>query len=267
MRPGEAISLTAYLIFILLGWLRGLPRQRTRELIYLGSAGSALVLCVRMLSIRHPVAAHITGDWLPIILILIVYWQSGRFKITANQSFQRWLEDFDRRWLGNLLKLWDRKRAATWVGTYFELSYLLCYPVLPLGVAVLYFTGLRSAVDNYWATVLPAAFCCYLVIPFAATLPPRLLHESPQPRTKLKRFNLFILRRASIQLNTFPSAHVASSVGVAIVLLKMVPLAGGVFLVVSLSIAAGAVLGRYHYLPDVILGALLPVVISCVTLR
>jgi membrane-associated phospholipid phosphatase len=122
-------------------------------------------------------------------------------------------------------------------------------------------------VDAYWATMLSATFLCYLVIPFAATLPPRLLHERSSPRTKLQTFNLFILGQASIQLNTFPSAHVASSIAASLVLIRIVPAVGIVFLFMSLSIAAGAVLGRYHYLPDVILGALLSVAISLVTLR
>jgi hypothetical protein len=267
LRPGDLISLAAFLIFILLGWLRPLGRRQRYELVYLGLIGTALVFAVRVLSIRSPNAAHVAGDWLPTILILIVYWQSGRFKIAANQKFQGWLERFDQHWIGGLLSQWDRKWSATWVGTYFELSYLLCYVVIPLGVAVLVFTGLERAVDIYWATVLPASFVCYLVIPFATTLPPRLVGERLQPKSKLKSFNLFILRRASIQLNTFPSAHVASSVAGALVLIKLVPLVGIVFLVISFSIAAGAVLGRYHYLPDVILGALLPVVISLASLH
>jgi hypothetical protein len=68
--------------------------------------------------------------------------------------------------------------------------------------------------------------------------------------------NLFILRHASIQLNTFQSAHVASTVAASLVLLQAAPAVGAAFLLVSLSIAAGAVLGRYHYTLDVVLGAL-----------
>jgi membrane-associated phospholipid phosphatase len=76
--------------------------------------------------------------------------------------------------------------------------------------------------------------------------------------------NLFILRHGSIHLNTFPSAHVAATVGASLVLLQWVPVAGVVFLLISLSIAAGAVLGRYHYALDVIFGAMLPLCIRCV---
>jgi membrane-associated phospholipid phosphatase len=70
--------------------------------------------------------------------------------------------------------------------------------------------------------------------------------------------NLYILRHASIHLNTFPSAHVAATIGASLVLMRWVPVVGVLFLLISLSIAAGAVLGRYHYALDVILGAMLP---------
>jgi membrane-associated phospholipid phosphatase len=146
------------------------------------------------------------------------------------------------------------------------ISYLFCYVLVPAGVAVLYLAHLRASVDLYWTTVLPATYLCYLVIPFAPTIPPRLRHRPSSPVSTIQSVNLFILRRASIQLNTFPSAHVASTVAGSLVLLRMVPAAGAVFLIVSLSIAAGAVLGRYHFTLDVILGALVSLTVFIVIL-
>jgi membrane-associated phospholipid phosphatase len=75
--------------------------------------------------------------------------------------------------------------------------------------------------------------------------------------------NLFILKHGSIQLNTFPSAHVASTAAVSLVLIHLVPAVGLVFLLISASIALGAVVGRYHYALDVIFGAALSLGIYC----
>jgi membrane-associated phospholipid phosphatase len=69
--------------------------------------------------------------------------------------------------------------------------------------------------------------------------------------------NLFIVKTASIRLNTFPSAHVAVSVAAGLVLLRLAPLAGIIYLWLSLSIAVGAVVGRYHYALDAFTGAAL----------
>jgi membrane-associated phospholipid phosphatase len=262
MRPGNAVSLSAFLFFIVAGWLRRLaPKQRCR-LASLGLLGAFLILMTQFLSKWFPVAARAIGDWLPSILLLLVYWQAGRFINTPNEGLQAWLERFDRRRLGAVLRGWNSHVNTNWIGSYFELAYLFCYVLIPLGIGILYLANLRIAIDTYWATVLPATYICYGVIPFAQTLPPRLRHGNeglPCGKQKIRTMNLFILRHGSIQLNTFPSAHVASTVGASLVLIHLLPVAGLVFLVISASIAVGAVVGRYHYALDVIFGAALSV--------
>jgi membrane-associated phospholipid phosphatase len=247
LRPGEAISVAAFFCFVLLGWLRRIDRTRQRQIIALGLLGFAIVILSQALAIGFPRTAQVIGDWLPGALILIVYWQSGRFHRTPNPNLQAWLERFDRRWLGTLLGRWEKQWSST---------------------GVLYLVHRRGVIDLYWSTVLTATYLCYLVIPFASSLPPRLIHHctSSSPLSKVHSFNLFILRNASIQINTFPSAHVASTMACALVLLRFAPIGGAAFLVVSLSIAAAAVLGRYHYTPDVVLGGLLATAVARFTL-
>jgi membrane-associated phospholipid phosphatase len=73
----------------------------------------------------------------------------------------------------------------------------------------------------------------------------------------VRAFNLWILQRGSIQANTLPSAHVAITGACALSLLRLGPLwAGVIFLWIAVSIALGAVSGRYHYALDAILGFL-----------
>ncbi|MGD0632328.1 MAG: phosphatase PAP2 family protein [Terracidiphilus sp.] len=265
MRPGDAVSLFALLFLVVIGWVRPISPKQRRQIVGLGLVGTALIASAQLLSKYSPAAAKAVGDWLPCLLILIVYWQAGRFSSTPNKKLQTWLVEFDRQQLGSFLDQWSRKWSATWIGTYFEIAYLFCYALIPIGVGVLCWTNLRSAIDEYWATVLPASYLCYLIVPFAQTLPPRLLccaGDATPAKQKIRSFNLFILRYGSIQLNTFPSAHVASTVGASLVLMKYVPAAGAIFLLISLSIAAGAVFGRYHYALDVIFGAMLPVCVA-----
>jgi membrane-associated phospholipid phosphatase len=264
MRPGDTVTAAALLFLVVVGWLRPIsPRQR-RQITALGLLGAALIAATHRLSMHFPLAGSVLGDWLPCLLMLIVYWQAGRFFGKPHEKFQGWLVEFDRRWIGALLDRWSRQWNTTWIGTYFELAYLLCYALIPCGVAVLYWANHRGAVDQYWATVLPSSYLCYLLVPFAQSLPPRLLlgtGSAPFSQHTVRSLNLFILRRASIHLNTFPSAHVAATVGASLVLIRWVPAVGVLFLVIALSIAAAAVLGRYHYAMDVILGTMLPLCI------
>ena len=74
--------------------------------------------------------------------------------------------------------------------------------------------------------------------------------------------NLWILKYGSIQAISFPSAHVASALAVSLVLLRFVPIAGLVFLVISFWIAVAAVIGGYHYAIDVLLGAAMALIVA-----
>jgi membrane-associated phospholipid phosphatase len=88
--------------------------------------------------------------------------------------------------------------------------------------------------------------------------PPRDLaggQAAPAQAGKARVFNCWILKHGSIHAISFPSAHVASTFAVSLVLLRFTPVLGAVFLFVSIWIALGAVVGRYHYALDVLLGA------------
>ena len=140
-------------------------------------------------------------------------------------------------------------------------SYLAYYFALPLSLAALYLVGASHEADRFWTVVLLACYASCSTLPFIQLRPPRLLKEQGAPAvgsSKVRAFNLWILSRGSIHANTFPSAHVAITTAGALVLLNLGPLwVGLVFLWVALSIALGAVAGRYHYAADSILGVLL----------
>jgi hypothetical protein len=59
---------------------------------------------------------------------------------------------------------------------------------------------------------------------------------------------------------------VASAFGVALVLLRFSPPIGLVFFVIAIWISLGAVIGRYHYALDVILGAATALIVFLATL-
>jgi membrane-associated phospholipid phosphatase len=118
---------------------------------------------------------------------------------------------------------------------------------------------MRRQTTEYWSVVLPATYPCYAFTAFVQTLPPRLLKTDSVRLIagSIRTFNLWIVRRVSIRLNTFPSAHVTATLGGSLVILRLVPSVGWAFLLVSIGIALGAVLGRYHYAADVLIGAAL----------
>lgn len=259
MRVSEWIQAGFAILFAVAAWVRPLAVRR-RLIITLLAVGAIFAIAVGRLSvyILAPVQASILRDWLPAVLMLIPYWQTGQFFLGPNEKIQAWLVRSDR-WFWNFAS-----RAGWRLGRFAHLSmewaYMLCYPLPLLGLATLYAGGLRREADSFWAFVLLPTYFCYGVTPFVPALPPRLLPsaQTESPATKSKRLNFWIQKHGSIQAISFPSAHVAASLAISFFLLHAVPAAGVIFLVISVWIAVAAVVEGYHYAIDVVLGAVLP---------
>ena len=145
---------------------------------------------------------------------------------------------------------------------YLELAYLLCYAVVPAGYACLVLAGHGGdAIDRFWSIVLLASFLCYGLLPWIPTRAPRAIEPSRGARrSSIRQLNMAVLDRASVQWNTFPSGHTAASVATALAVASDMPLAGFVLGAVAVSIAAGSVVGRYHYAADALAGVAVAIV-------
>jgi len=264
MRASGIINLAVFVFLAILAGVRPLPRRRRWKAISIGVLGAVLVFAAQGIGRGlPPLPASVVRDWLPSPLLLMVYWQAGQFFIQPNERFQQWLLRSDRK-LADPVVAWLRGgRLRAWMAGYLEIAYLLCYPMVPLGLAALYLLHRGSYADRFWMAVLPPTYLCYVMVPFAPALPPRALGTpgGTARASSIRSLNLGILQHASIHANTFPSAHVAASMATALVLLTASPWVGAMFLWVAVSIAFGAVLGRYHYAMDAILGAAVAVAV------
>ena len=263
MRISEWIQAGLATIIALAAWIRPLTtRRRSAITLLAGFTICAVILAHFSVRVLAPHQASIFRDWLPVALMLVPYWQTGRFFMWPNERIQARLVEIDR-WLLHLIP-----PVPGISGRYTRLSmewaYMFCYPLVPLGLGVLYAAGLRQYASTYWFIVLVPTYLCYAITPFVPALPPRSIAGKQQITPAPNRgrvMNLWILRYGSIQAISFPSAHVASAVAISFVLLRFVPIAGVVFLIVSFGIAIGAVVGGYHYAIDVLLGAVMALVI------
>jgi membrane-associated phospholipid phosphatase len=270
LRVAEWIQIVFVSLLVAATCFRSLGRARQARVALLALLAIAAIAIARSSSRwLTPLASSVVRDWVPAALLLIPYWQIGQFFQRPDSGVEQRLVAFDRAFF----KLLGVELEITSIGvgltTYLELAYILAFPLIPLGLAVLYVTGLRGSVDYYWAVVLPPTYACYALTPFVQALPPRMVsgyHTFKIPVTKVGRLNHGILRQASIQAITFPSGHVASSVAVALVLLRLEPWAGLIFLWIALSIAVATVVGGYHYAADVLLASVVTVLAFASTL-
>jgi len=262
MRAAEWIHILVFSYFVVLARLRSLPGNRRAKVTAFGVAGLGATLAGAWIVPRlvAPLAASVVRDWLPAALVLLVYRQAGEFFTRVDDGVQARLLRLDERIAAPLLRWLARHRAGGWVAGYFELAYLLCYPMIPMSLGALYVLRLARHADHFWAVVLVSTYTSYGMLPFVQTLPPRMLAEPwlvPLPPNPVRAFNLWILRHASIHANTFPSAHVAASTAAALVLVALAPAGVGLlFGAIAIGIGFGTFIGRYHYAADAILGAL-----------
>jgi PAP2 superfamily len=258
MRASEWIQAGFATLIALAAWMAPISFERRRNISVLALFAVAFVGLGRASAFVLPAnASSILRDWLPVAITLIPYWQTGQFFTGPNPNIQAWLDGTDRWFFAAL------KRTGLHIGGNTRLSlewaYALCYPIVPLGLVVLYVAGLRQYADTYWFLVLVPTYICYAITPFFPALPPRSAGASSTAasKTKSRTFNLWILKHGSIQAISFPSAHVASALGVSLALLRYVPAAGAVFLIISIWIGVAAVAEGYHFTIDGVLGALL----------
>jgi hypothetical protein len=246
-----------FFYLIVLSHVRRLSLARRRRVLLVGLVCIALAL---MLSQLQPSPAlRIVRDWVPAVYLLQGYWMCGLFFRRPALGIERRLLAFDT-WLFERSGLRRAAaRAPRLVASWFEATYLLAYPFVPVGFGVLLALGHRDRADEFWLAALIAGFTCYGTLPWIQTRPPRALAgDRPlwMPHLVLRSLNATVLRRMSVQVNTCPSGHAATSVAVA---LTIVAAGGGIvvgagFLLVAASIVAATVLARYHYALDTLLG-------------
>lgn len=272
MRTSERIQVGFAVVFAIAAWattLTSRPLPARRRWIVTGLAVFAVVaialahLCARFFS---PDQFAVFLDGLTVVLFLVPYWQTGQFFLGPNPKMQDKLLAFDQWLLPRVSAKSGTERNR--IGFILEMAYLSCYPLVPLGLAAVYLAGLRGKVDGFWMVLLISTYLCYAITPFVPAFPPRsLIGDQPVAAASKKNtnkgrvFNRWILQHGSIHAISFPSAHVASAFAIAFVLLFYSFWIGMVFLVIATMISLGAVIGRYHYALDVLLGAVMSLVV------
>jgi membrane-associated phospholipid phosphatase len=274
MRTSEWIQVGFAIILAIAAWVqplfgRPLPVRKRWNVTLFALVPCVLVaLAIASARLLPAVYVSILRDWLTVALFLVPYWQTGEFFQGPDHRIEERLMTFDRWLMPKAAR--TSGTARTGVGMILEVAYLFCYPLVPLGLLALYLTGQRGNVAGFWLVVLIATYLCYVITPFVPAYPPRDLapaKSAPAQAGKLRIFNRWILKHGSIHAISFPSAHVASTFAVSLVLLHYAPWVGAGFLVISIGIALGAVIGRYHYALDVLSGAAtaIAVFLACYT--
>lgn len=254
-RVSEWIALAYFIYLIGMALRPHVPPAGRRRVVLLAPIIAASIAA---LATQTGSAAAIARDWMPLTYLLFGYWLPAHLVSTSNSTFERALLDLDHRLFGTDGLTTFVDRAPRFLIESFELAYLFCYPLVPMGFAWLVLAGYREEADRFWTAVLLAGFLCYGLLPWLPTRAPRAIEPKPaRVRSSIRALNLQILDRASVQLNTFPSGHTAASFATALAVGVYSPVGGAVLGLIALGISSGSIVGRYHYAVDAISGALI----------
>jgi membrane-associated phospholipid phosphatase len=254
VRSSEWVAFVYFGAMGALAWIRPLPASRRLVITLM-----AVVMNTAIFAIARA-GGMLARDWSPLVVILVGYFVSGRFFVHPSRPLEAWLTGWDRRVLGDpatRFSRWPRSVLA-----YLELVYMGCFLLIPFGFAALALTGRSSLANRYWTMVIGAEFGAFAPLSLIQTRPPWAFERAPGPAERaMRRFALRVVAQFTIRANTFPSGHVAGSLAVAFAVMGAVPWAGAILLGLALSISLACVVGRYHYVIDVVAGAVLAVAI------
>jgi membrane-associated phospholipid phosphatase len=247
----ESLASAFFIAFAAAGLATQASRQRRAQV-------ALLSVTIAMGVIAASQAGEAIRGWLGHAYLVAGYWIPALLIPSSDPPgrFESWLVRSDQ---------WCRIFAISlpaWAASILELSYLLCYVLVPVAFVLVWTSGSMPDVDRFWTAVLLSGFLCYASLPWLVSRPPRTLNAAAVASTGVHRLNEFVLKRISHGLNTFPSGHVAVSLAAALEVMSISQPAGIVLLVIASAIAAGAVLGRYHYALDVVVGAILGMTVS-----
>jgi membrane-associated phospholipid phosphatase len=247
VRSFEWVACSYFLYLAVAGWLPRISMARRALLMTAAAAAGGIVVAIARSDITW------LRDVAPMAYILVGYFLSGYLFASPSIATESWLMQWDRRLLGD-----PATRFANWprvLVAALELIYMSCFLLIPAGLALLAFTGHAARIDRYWTMVVASEFAAFAPLAVIQTRPPWVLERKPQLADKaVHHLATQMVEHLSIRVNTFPSGHAAGSLAVALGVIGALPLAGTVLLGLAIGICVGCVVGRYHYLIDVVAG-------------
>jgi membrane-associated phospholipid phosphatase len=248
VRSFEWIACAYFGYLVVACWWPRLPAARRTFLIGASAAAAGAVVAVARAEISW------VRELAPIAYILVGYFLSGYLFASPSIVVESWLVRWDRRLLGDpstRFIAWPRVLVAG-----LELIYMGCFLMIPAGAGLLALTGHAGLVDRYWSMVMSAEFLAFGPLAFIQTRPPWVLERKPELADKaIHRLAVQMVEHLSIRVNTFPSGHAAGSLAVGLAVIGTLPWAGAVLLGLAAGICVACVVGRYHYVIDVVAGA------------
>jgi membrane-associated phospholipid phosphatase len=246
-----------------LGLLLSLQRAVRGDHTLLAVAGYAIIIVAVVLGgrarRREVVMLH---DWLPLLSLPVLYAAIPSTALGAG-PFDPAIQDLDRGMFGGDVAHW-LGGAYPWtpMSELLHAAYLSYYLIIYVPPFLMYARG--GATQEFRRTVLAftlAMTICFAIFWIYPVLGPRYVWIAPPgvPDGIFRRSAVALLEGGSAKGTAFPSSHMAIALSMSLSSLRWNRLAGVILLVLTVLLGVGAVYGGFHYVADMVAGAVVGV--------
>ena len=249
----DQIAIGYFILLAVLAIFRPLPSRRRILVLTAAALMSAAIYAVSL-------TTGAIRDLFPIVIILVAYYVSGVLFVRPSRSVEDWLMESDRRLLGDPPRTFERWPA--WLLNTLDVLYLGTFLTVPAGLLALWLAGEMRLADRYWTIVMTSLLICYAGTAIVHTRPPRTLERTRERAVRRTQHAAFdAVDNFSIGANTIPSGPGAAPLAITLALLEPLPVVAAAFFAYAIIITAACITGRYHFIVDCVLGAMVAVIV------
>ena len=211
----------------------------------------------------------VAHDWYPMLLFIVAFEEIAHLSLAFVPSWQdSWLLRLERSFFGQPPTIWLGHYQHPLLTELLEFGYFSFYWLLPVVGIVLYAKSRQRTGDQperpfrLWMDALAigyvTCFTVYLLFPTEGPAHTLALPEGARVASGPFRWLVLLLQRhGGVHGNAFPSGHIMAAVISLLAALKWSPRLGRWLVLPVLLMCVGSVYDSYHYLSDVVAGALL----------
>lgn len=208
------------------------------------------------------------GDWYPLLTMLLLYTSVGLLNrgIGDGTHYDRLVMHWDQLLFGHQPAYeWPRNDPSSLLSWALHVCYLLYFPLLAIGPAVLWRRGQRDAACRAILATTTAFFACYLIFMLFPVAGPSYLWPTPDSAAAdvwPARAARALFFRGDAWGSAFPSAHVATSVVATIFAIRGWRPLAWVTVPPTLGILFAVVYSQIHYGTDALAGTVLAAIVA-----
>jgi membrane-associated phospholipid phosphatase len=265
LRPVDVLILVYQVLLGVVVMLGNVPVNRSAWLLVHVIGSCLIIWFCHAMSGKTEGFWYFVREWYPLIVMTFLYKEVGPLvHALTPDSLDALLTKTDETVFGGggpaLWRWQEAHHPARWLNEYFHIGYSFYFLLMPMGGFVLWFRSSREHFRTYMFALSLTYYVHYLLFILCPAHSPRFFIQGlrePLPGYFVSNLLHRIVEGNAYPGGSFPSSHVAAALVVFFMTQKALGKWRIPVLLVTLTLFAGTVWGRYHYVSDLVAGFLM----------